>query len=146
MRNLEVIALLADDTCLTFNNVGAGQNTGEKQWATLIQKALRGEDVEGISFSETTLESLIVQYKDQPDSEVIVLEEDGSRFDSVIERPMASQYSFMLGNHQGFDSKDKELFEKHNLSVTSLGYRSYLGSHCIAAMISHFEGLTDASR
>ena len=143
LSNVELIALLSDNTCLHFKGTEGTMTFGEKQWAELIQRALQEEVVYGITVSNTTLNELIHSFNKQPESCVIVLEESGVPLSTLVGDTTVSQYSFMLGKHVGFDSKERQLFEDHNLPVASLGDIDYLGSHCIAAVISHFEGVSD---
>ncbi|MFW9918486.1 MAG: hypothetical protein ACFFED_02735 [Candidatus Thorarchaeota archaeon] len=139
-RCLELVAILSDNVILHFTAPDRCEEKGETWWASAIQLALREkEPPDFITITRISLEEYLLKILDD-DNRVIVLEEDGEHLDThLLER--ASQYSFMLGNHEGFDENTTEVIRKLRLPSVSLGAYSYLGSHCIAIVVSAFERL-----
>jgi len=76
-------------------------------------------------------------------SRLWVLEEDGIPISSCIGKDQASQSSFIVGDHRGFDSGTQRVIDNCNIQSVSLGADSYLSSHCIAAVISEFERMIE---
>lgn len=134
--NLEVIAVISNSVILKFHNPGDQIPQGEIGWASVIRDVLQGRPHSFIDVVEGTVEDVLKQLHD---SAVWVLDEEGddlSNFDIIHS---TTQNSFMLGDHRGFDSQTVSLVSKYNLPRISLGKKSYLSSHCLAAIISEFE-------
>lgn len=136
---LEVVAVLQEHTMITFHQELDRDSHGEVAWASIIQAVLRGERVDGVKLEKRTLEDLIRDIERTDSSEIYVLDEKGASLRKTLDSRIFTQNSFMLGNHRGFDLQTEELIQKHKLKRVSLGQRSYLSSHCIAAIISYFE-------
>jgi tRNA (pseudouridine54-N1)-methyltransferase len=135
---LEVVAVLQDNMMITFRGLPA-KKRGEVEWAVMIRDTLRGEEVDGLQLEKRPLDNLIQDLQETDSSEVYVLDETGNPLDKALNAKSSAQNSFMLGDHRGFDSRTEELIVEHKLTRVSLGERSYLSSHCIAAIIAYFE-------
>ncbi|MHA2024413.1 MAG: hypothetical protein ACW98U_00825 [Candidatus Thorarchaeota archaeon] len=136
--NLEVVAVIADSHILLFSNPEENAPQSELVWASTIRNSLKGNPPEYVSVSEGSLEDIIERYSKPTGSVLWVLEETGSHISTLF--PLVNtQNSFMLGDHRGFDSQTESLLSKYSLSRVSLGKKSYLSSHCVAAIISEFE-------
>ena len=141
-NQLEFIAVLEDDVTLRFRNMPGRESIGEAAWAELIKQVLKGLPIEGIEIRQQTLADLIEEMLAEEGSRVLVLDEKGDRLPNEVETSQFTKNSFMLGDHRGFDSQTEELFASHGLERVSLGGKSYLSSHCVAAIISRFERLS----
>ncbi len=137
--SIELVAVLQGGTTITFNHYDKRDAMGEVGWAQLIQDALMMRSVEGIKVTLQTLENLLEEIMSTRNSEVFMLHEAGGPFQEVVETCRATQNSFMLGDHRGFDSQTEEILTSYGVKRVSLGERSYLSSHCISAIISRFE-------
>ncbi len=136
--HIEVVAALSNDLLLRFHSPDDCTGKGEAWWANAIKSKLIGEESPSfISIVRLGLEEYLTNLKEEGNP-IIVLDEGGKPLDS-FRRERASQYSFMLGNHEGFDDKTRKVIHKLQLPSVSLGATSYLGSHCIAMVISRFE-------
>jgi len=123
---------------LWFSDPGDELPVGEVAWATVIRSALEGRPPRYVRVCETSLRELLEKEAKQ-DSRIWVLDERGNDLESVSFAPRATENSFILGDHIGFDSQTLEVISQMGIPKISLGSRSYLGSHCIAMVISHFE-------
>jgi tRNA (pseudouridine54-N1)-methyltransferase len=141
-KHLELVAVLGGDITLRFRSVPGRESLGEVGWAKLIKQVLEGVPAEGIELKRQTLANLIEDMLAEEGSRVLVLIEKGERLLSEVETGEFTKNSFMLGDHRGFDSQTEELFASYGLERVSLGETSYLSSHCVAAIISHFERLS----
>ena len=138
-NRIELLAILQNATTLSFSHVEGRQTMGEVGWASLIQDAINLKHVNGVAVSSETLENILEQILEEECSEVYMLHEEGAPFQEVVGCSRATQNSFMLGDHRGFDSQTEEILTSYGVKQISLGERSYLSSHCIAAIISRFE-------
>ncbi len=139
-RNLELVVTLSNDVLLKINAPNESYGKGETWWASHIQRILRnGIGPNFMMKEELNLEDYLSTLV-EADERILVLEENGSHL-SVYLQERAPQYSFMLGNHEGFNRNTTEVIRKLEIPSVSLGAFSYLGSHCIARVISEFERL-----
>jgi len=139
--NLEMIAVIANTKILTFSNPQDIIPSGEVEWASVIRYSLRENPPNYIDVSDGTLDDVINRLNQEDDSRLWVLdEEDINLFEAQTVR-LDTQNSFMLGDHRGFDSQSEGTISQYNLPRISLGKKSYLSSHCLAAIISEFEGM-----
>ncbi|MHA1906248.1 MAG: hypothetical protein ACW98Y_03060 [Candidatus Thorarchaeota archaeon] len=136
--NLEFIAILSHSLLMRFKVSQDASTKGETWWATTIREAIRGNPQDFVSVEEVPLEDSLKSIK-RRDPHLYVLEEEGVTLASIIKSSSAPQYSFMLGNHRGFDERTIQIIQNLDIPRVSLGHRSYLGSHCVATVISHFE-------
>ena len=136
---LEMIAIIGDSKILKFNNPDDQIRNGEVGWATVIRNSLRGEPPGFITVSNGTLEDVIQELNRPPASALWILDEEGSDLSKVPDMYLAPQNSFMLGDHRGFDAQTMDIISKYKIPKISLGRKSYLSSHCLAAIISEFE-------
>ena len=137
--SLELIAIIGGAKILRFKNPANQTHRGELEWAIAIRDSLRGEPPEFITVSNGTIEDVIHELNQPPVSALWVLDEKGSGLSEVPDVHSAPQNSFMLGNHRGFDSQTMDVISKYKIPKISLGRKSYLSSHCLAAIISEFE-------
>ena len=136
--HLEVVAVIENNKILTVRNPQDQIPHGEVEWASVIRDSLRENPPTYVDVSEGVLNDLIEKLMQQ-DSNLWVLDEQGtSLFDGQQIHP-AAQNSFMLGDHRGFNSEAEDIISRHNIQKISLGEKSYLSSHCLAAIISEFE-------
>lgn len=138
---LELLALIGDSIVLRFTNPKEALPRGERAWAELIKRSLKNDPPDYVSVSNEDLESLIERYNKPPQSNLWILYENGNPVEELKFNIYEAQNSFMLGDHTGFDSITEKLISNYNLRKVSLGDTSYLSSHCIASIISEFEGM-----
>ena len=136
---LELIAIIGDAKILKFKNPEDQTCKGEVGWATVVRNSLRGDPPSFIAVSNGILEDVIHELNQPPVSALWVLDEKGSEISKVPDVHSAPQNSFMLGGHRGFDSQTIDIISKYKIRKISLGRKSYLSSHCLAAIISEFE-------
>jgi len=137
-EGLEYIAILSHSLYLDIVAPKGVYGKGETWWAEAIRNSMRGLPPENIEIKEMPIElALEGLLKENPC--MFVLDEKGQSIADFSLSPSASQYSFMLGNHLGFDERTVQIINEMDIQKVSLGHRSYLGSHCVAAIISHFE-------
>jgi len=137
--NLEIVAVIADTRILTFSNPQDHIPRGEVGWASVIRDSLKGSPPSYVDVSDGSLEDIIKKLKQTTDSAIWVLDEEGDNLSDIMTMSPATQNSFMLGDHRGFDSQTVNLISQYNIQRISLGKKSYLSSHCLAAIISEFE-------
>jgi tRNA pseudouridine-54 N-methylase len=104
---------------------------------------MKGNLSDSITIKHSSLHSFIAELLASAGSQLWVLEEDGMSISSCIGNDLASQSSFIVGDHRGFDSGTKRVIDNCNIPSVSLGAASYLSSHCIAAVISEFERMIE---
>ncbi len=141
-QKIEVMALIQNELLLTFRHP-TEEIIGERDWAAYIKDVLDGNDREFMSVKRMDLITLIRFL--QETGNLYILHEEGQPFYSDI-IDIASQNSFMLGDHRGFDSKTEEIFDSFEIERISLGSMKYLGSHCIATMVARIERLIEDER
>jgi tRNA (pseudouridine54-N1)-methyltransferase len=137
--NLEMIAIIGDIKILRFKVPESQRQMGELEWAALTRDSLRGEPPSFITVSNGTLDDVIHELNQTPVSALWVLDEAGIDISGVPDIHSAPQNSFMLGDHRGFDSQTRDIISKYKIPKISLGRKSYLSSHCLAAIISEYE-------
>ncbi len=138
-EKLEVMAVLMNSITLKFR-MPPRLPLNEVEWASDIQRSLRGSPPEYITISHEDLNEAISHIKTEG-GQIWVLEENGKPMHIVRSLKPAVKNSFMLGDHKGFDEYSAGLIKEHNLKTISLGKTSYLGSHCVAAVIARMERL-----
>ncbi|MBN2231035.1 MAG: hypothetical protein JW779_15730 [Candidatus Thorarchaeota archaeon] len=135
---MELVAVLSDMVLLTFTTCTDCIGKGETWWAKIIQSTLKDQNPpDFVNMSLSSLEDYLSMISAEGD-QIFVLDEAGESVGS-FGRERSSQYSFMLGNHEGFDGNTREVIRKFKLPSVSLGNTSFLGSQCIAMIISRFE-------
>jgi len=137
--SLELIAIIADTTILTFRHPGDEIPQNEVEWASVIKDSLREQPPEWVGVSNGSVEEIIKMYCNPPESTLWVLDENGLHISEIETKLHRTQNSFMLGDHRGFNSQTEMLLAKYSLPRVSLGKKSYLSSHCLASIISEFE-------
>jgi tRNA (pseudouridine54-N1)-methyltransferase len=137
--HLEMIAVIGNTKILTFANPQDQIPNGEVGWATVIRAALRDTPPIYVDASEGTLEDVIKKLNQIEESNLWILDEGGVNLSDIEEIHPVTQNSFMLGDHRGFDSETEGIISQYNIQRISLGEKSYLSSHCLAAIISEFE-------
>jgi tRNA (pseudouridine54-N1)-methyltransferase len=137
--SLETIAIIGNTKILKFKDPESQKQMGELGWATVIRDSLRGEPPSFITVSNGILEDVIRELNQPPVSALWVLDEKGTMISEVPDVHSSPQNSFMLGDHRGFDSQTIEILSKYKIPKISLGSKSYLSSHCLAAIVSEFE-------
>jgi tRNA (pseudouridine54-N1)-methyltransferase len=137
-ERIEFWALLSHSLLLKFSAPEKSIPNGETWWASIIKDCLTKNPPSFVSVEEVSIEELLKDLRKESPN-LYVLEENGEPLASISEIDSASQYSFMLGNHHGLDERTSHQIQDLDIQGVSLGQRIYLGSHCIAAVISHFE-------
>jgi tRNA pseudouridine-54 N-methylase len=146
-NHLEFVALFANQVSLTIKYPESALPRGEVAWAEIIKQSFAGEPPEFVTVNDENTEQLIERLVPDGESKLWVLHEDGEPLDNGVLGLSDAQYSFMLGDHRGFDSQTEESIRQHGLTKASLGPTSYLSSHCVAAIVSKFERIyTNASQ
>jgi tRNA (pseudouridine54-N1)-methyltransferase len=143
-ENLELVAVIANSKVLVFSNPDDVILEGEVAWATVIRDSLKGDPPDCVKVSDGSTEDIILSYSNPPKSILWVLDEAGPHISSDLLEESVTQNSFMLGDHNGFDSQTETLMYRYSLPKVSLGKKSYLSSHCVASIISEFERLENA--
>ncbi len=138
-EELELVAILSHTVRLVFKNPGLPRPVGERAWAQIIKDSLEGHPPKYVTVDHATVEDTLEELTDQPESRVWVLDEDGIPITSVNVWECATQNSFMLGDHKGFDSRVQKAIGEFDLKHISLGAVTYLSSHCIATVIAESE-------
>ena len=139
LSSLEMTAVIGNTKILTFSDPEDETPSGEVGWAAVIRDSLRGKPPKYVDVSEGILDDAIKELTQANDSKLWVLDEQGiNMFGTDVVSPVP-QNSFMLGDHRGFDSQTESAISQYNIQRISLGKKSYLSSHCLAAIISEFE-------
>ncbi|MHA1772180.1 MAG: hypothetical protein ACTSYL_01225 [Candidatus Thorarchaeota archaeon] len=138
-EDIELLAMIANRVLLIFRNPREKLPVGERAWAEVIQQSLRGELPSYVTVEETSIDELVGKIINRPDTNIWVLEESGTPISEKRLWDCATQNSFMLGDHVGFDSRAQMAIRKFDLPRMSLGTTGYLSSHCIVNVISASE-------
>jgi len=133
------VSIISDSRILIFKDPGDDTPQSEVEWASVIRNALKGQIEDFIQVSDGSLEDVIKRYNNPPSLVLWVLEENGFPISSAWINQQTTQNSFMLGDHKGFNSQTEKLISKYALPRVSLGKKSYLSSHCVAAIIAELE-------
>ena len=140
---LELTAVIGNEITLTFRHSGEDRVKGEPQWGSIIRDAMKSHLSENVIIKHSSLHDFIAELLESSGSRLWVLEEDGMPISSCIDNGQATQSSFIVGDHKGFDSGTQRVIHNYNIPSVSLGADSYLSSHCIAAVISEFERMIE---
>ncbi len=135
---LEFIVSVSHSVLMRFSAPVETTMRGETWWATIVRETLRNAPPDFVIVEERGLEEVLDTLQKE-ESNIYVLEEAGQSLAAISKTPSVSPYSFMLGDHRGFDERTSKIIRNLEIQGVSLGQRSYLGSHCVAAVISHFE-------
>ncbi len=137
--NLELIAVIGNSKILKFKDPKDQVPQGEVGWAIVIRDSLRGEPPSFVEVTDGTVEDVIRCLNQRKRSSLWVLDEKGASQFEIQSTDQITQNSFMLGDHRGFDTLTENIISQFNIPKLSLGKKSYLSSHCLAAIISEFE-------
>jgi tRNA (pseudouridine54-N1)-methyltransferase len=137
--HLEMIAVIGNVKILTFSNPQDQTPRGEVRWASIIRDSLMEQPPRFVDVSDGTLQDVIKRLNQSGDSNLWVLDEEGVHLSDIEAIHTVTQNSFILGDHRGFDSEAEGIISQYNIQRISLGGKSYLSSHCLAAIISEFE-------
>ncbi|MFW9845243.1 MAG: hypothetical protein ACFFD6_00730 [Candidatus Thorarchaeota archaeon] len=137
--NLEIVALIEDDTSLRFVNPGQNLPRGEVAWASVIQASLTGSAPDYVGVERLSLKDIVIRELGRENSALWALEETGTPLLETNRIDPSAQNSFIIGNHRGFDSDTLKIFDDHSIYRLSLGRISYLTSHCVVGLLSHLE-------
>jgi tRNA pseudouridine-54 N-methylase len=140
---LELTAVIGNEIILTFHHSGEDYVKGEPQWGSIIRDAMTGNLSDSVIVKHSSLHDFIAELLESAGSRLWVLEEDGMPISSCIGKDQATQSSFIVGDHRGFDSGTQRVIDNCNIPSVSLGAASYLSSHCVAAVISEFERMIE---
>jgi tRNA (pseudouridine54-N1)-methyltransferase len=138
-ESLEFVAVLADEVAVTFRCPIGIVPIGEVDWAVTIANTLKGSPPDFVSVELMSFGEMVTKFKTGQEGNLWVLDENGTPIEDLRDLILSSQNSFMLGDHQGFDSRDNEIIENQDIARISLGDLSYLSSHCVSAIISKME-------
>ncbi|MHA2377051.1 MAG: hypothetical protein ACXAB9_12860 [Candidatus Thorarchaeota archaeon] len=140
---LELLAVIADELVLRFSNPSLQQQMGEVWWASTIQESLKGRPPPFVVCHTASLSEVLEEIVNHSSSNIWALDEGGIKISDWAPYSSASQNSFMLGDHHGFDSNIQKVMKHLGIDCISLGVTSYLGSHCVATIISKLEGVEE---
>ncbi|MFW9799943.1 MAG: hypothetical protein ACFFD9_05875 [Candidatus Thorarchaeota archaeon] len=148
LSRLELVAVVGEDATLRFESPADALPRGETHWARVISSVLEGKALASVSRERKTLDELLRDILSSPNEQVWALEESGEPLEMCTDLDPRGKNSFMLGDHRGFDSAAIRAIDDHSIYRLTLGNTSYPTSHCVAAIISRFEGLVndDAGR
>ncbi|MHA2240433.1 MAG: hypothetical protein ACXACE_02390 [Candidatus Thorarchaeota archaeon] len=138
---LEFLAVIANEVVLRFRNPSHPHEMGEVWWASAIQDSLKGEPPPFVDFNNAGLRETLEEIVEHSSSVIYALDERGNMISDWAPYGSASQNSFMLGDHHGFDFNTQTVMKDLGISRISLGVTSYLGSHCVGTIISKLEGV-----
>ncbi len=138
---LEFLAVVADEIVLRFRNPSNQQQMGEVWWASAIQNSLKGELPPFVDINNAGLRETLKKIVENSSSAIYALDERGIMISDWAPYGSASQNSFMLGDHHGFDFNTQKVMTDLGINRISLGVTGYLGSHCVATIISKLEGV-----
>jgi tRNA pseudouridine-54 N-methylase len=141
-ETIEYYAVFSDEITLKFTFTVDCSGKGETWWASVMQRVIKGESVEFCERLDWNLETTM-KNSIQDGFSLYALEEGGIPLDKAMRQSNSSQNSFMLGDHRGFALDTQELLDDMNVPRVSLGETSYLGSHCIAQVISKYERISN---
>ncbi len=136
---IEYVAVLEDDTVLRFTNPGDAKGKGETWWAGHIRNSLKSDPPPFARVMKIAVETLLQDMRKEKNQETFVLEEEGRPLGAGVLEQASPQYSFILGDHRGFSERTRSVFHSFDIPSISLGPKSYLGSHSVAAVISELE-------
>ncbi|MGV9170629.1 MAG: hypothetical protein ACOC38_11895 [Promethearchaeia archaeon] len=136
-KEIELRAILSNSLTLVFSSPENPAKMGETDWARGIRDALKGNPPEYISVLDLDLEENIKDLIDNPSSHLWLLHEKGEN--SIQMWKAALQNSFILGPHKGYDSHALKVARDYGIPQLSVGPLPYLGSHCIASVITEAE-------
>ena len=136
---IQVTAILADQIAVIVDTPVEEIPRGEVSWANIIKQSLKGNPPIYVEVKEMTLVDYLDALIDAPNSKVWVLEETGTDIDEGPEMDSSFDNTILVGDHKGFDDRTKEIIADRSIYPLSLGKTSYLGSHCVAAIIRLFE-------
>ena len=140
---LEIIALVGENSCLRVKNPDNDTAKGEVWWAHAIKDALSGNPPPFISIENASLTDAIAEFLAIDGVYLWVLEETGTTINQGNILDMNAQNIFIIGDHRGFDSEALKAFDDHSIYRLSLGSTSYLTSHCVAAIIAMYEEMVN---
>lgn len=140
-ENIQYYAVLSDEITLKFAYTPDCIGRGETWWASIIQQVLQGENVDFCHKMDWDLEKTM-KSTIQEGFNLYVLDENGIPLDNALQQSNSSQNSFMLGDHRGFALDAQELLDEMDVQQVSLGEKSYLGSHCVAQVVSNHERIS----
>lgn len=136
---IEYVAVLEDETVLRFTNPGDAEGKGETWWAGHIRNSLKNNPPPFVRVMKITFETLLQDLRKERNQQIFVLEEEGRPLRTRMLEQASPQYSFILGDHRGFSERTRSVFHSFDIPPISLGPKSYLGSHSVAAVISELE-------
>jgi len=137
--SLELIAVIGNSKIMKFNDPKNKVPQGEVEWAIVIRNSLRGEPPSFVEVTDGSVEHVLRYLNKIEKSELWILDEKGASQFEIQPTHQITQNSFMLGDHKGFDSHTEDIISQFKIPRVSLGKKSYLSSHCLAAIISEFE-------
>jgi tRNA (pseudouridine54-N1)-methyltransferase len=136
-NEIEFRAVLSDELTLRFHRPEKAEDMGETDWARDIREGLKGTPPEYISIGDLDFEQNLQQLVNDLPTGVWLLHENSEN--SIKTWNPASQNSFILGDHKGFDSHSLKRVRECGIPDLSIGPLPYLGSHCIATVIAEAE-------
>ncbi len=144
-ERIELVAILGDTKALHFTAPPDSPPIGEVAWAKAIKDSLDGRPPPFVSVENASVRDVVAQIR-RHGGHLWVLDEGGRDLTEIDSGIHKAENSFMLGDHMGFDSQARRVIGEMHIPAISLGPRSYLSSHCIAMVISHFERMTHNAR
>jgi tRNA pseudouridine-54 N-methylase len=136
---IEVMAVFSNEVALTVSDPRDDMPVGEVAWVNAILEALRDNPPEYIKIESIELQEILDRLLHEIGSRIVALDEKGDPIVPTFFENKNAQNSFMLGDHRGFDSESLRIIRNKDIQQRSLGEKSYLSSHCVAALISKFE-------
>ncbi|NWF96788.1 MAG: hypothetical protein HXY34_11660 [Candidatus Thorarchaeota archaeon] len=136
-ERLQFHVVLSDKVTLSFR-CPQQVPRGEVAWARTIKDSLLDRPPQYVELSYKSAEETLREIS-TAGSTIWVLDEEGTPIEDALRYNRASQNSFILGDHEGYDSSSTSLFQRLDLRRVSLGRERYLSSHCVGAVIATME-------
>jgi tRNA pseudouridine-54 N-methylase len=138
-EKLQVAAIIGNQVILEIGYPDTKIPHGEVSWAMEVRQALNGNPSSYIEVKEMGLADYIDEILSAPNSKVWALDETGSDITDASGFDDTSNHSMLIGDHKGYNEETLAILANRSIYRISLGKTSYLGSHCIAAIIGLLE-------
>ncbi len=138
-KRLQIAAIIGNRVVLEIDCPETNVLQGEVFWALEIRRALSGNPPSYIAVKEIGLADYIDEVLSASNSKIWALEETGIGIAEVPGLDATSSHIILIGDHEGYSEESLAILSDRSIYRISLGRTSYLGSHCIAAIIGLLE-------
>lgn len=142
-ENIQVAAIIGDQVTLEIGHPNLQGPQGEVAWAFDIKLALNGRPPSYIEIKDMGLADYIDSIASEPNSKIWALEETGDYIAEVSGFDATFNNSILIGDQKGYNRESQAVIADRSIYRISLGKTSYLGSHCIAAIIGLLERMVE---